>query len=190
MLKSKDKKLIIVNKQDKVLGYKSKGECHRLKGIFHRAFSIFVINDKNEILLQKRSKYKLLWPLFWSNTCCSHPNAKGAKINDAKDVKKDLIKQAEKRLKEEMGFSCGLKPIFKFQYQAVYKNIGSENELVAVLLGKYGGQKIKPDLKEAAGFKWISLKDLINQIKKSPEEFTPWFKKIIKDRRFLREIKR
>jgi isopentenyl-diphosphate delta-isomerase len=66
-------KLIIVNKNDEKIGLEDKLKCHLGKGILHRAFSVFVFNNKNQLLIQKRSKLKLLWPLYWSNTCCSHP---------------------------------------------------------------------------------------------------------------------
>ena len=173
-------KLIKVNKDDKVLGLIDKGRAHQGKGILHRAFSIFVVNDRGDILLQKRSKYKKLWPLFWSNTCCSHPNAKNAKETDAKNAKKNLTKHAEKRLKEEMGFTTKLKISYKFCYKASYKDKGSENELCYVLLGKYNGRKIKPDKKEVNDYKWVDLEWLKKDFKQNPSIYTPWFKKIIK----------
>ena len=87
-----NEKLILVDKYDNVLGYKSKAECHEGEGILHRAFSIFIFNDKNQLLLQKRSAKKLLWPLYWSNSCCSHPR-KGENYETA----------THRRLKEELG---------------------------------------------------------------------------------------
>lgn len=180
-------KLIAIDKNDNFLGLVDKIKAHRKKGILHRAFSIFIFNDKKELLLQKRSKYKSLWPLYWSNTCCSHPNAKNLV---AKNAKKDLIKQAEKRLEEEMGFTCLLKPLFKFYYQASYQDKGSENELSVILAGKYKGQKIISNKKEVSDYHWISFKKLKKEIKSKPEIFTPWFKKIIKDKRFLLTTKK
>ena len=173
-------KVIVVNKKDQILDYQDKEKCHQKKGVLHRAFSIVVINGHREILLQQRSKYKMLWPLFWSNTCCSHPNAKNAKKENAKNAKKNLITQAEQKLKEEMGFTISLKPIFKFEYQAKYKDVGVENELTTVLLGKYKEQKIKPDKNEVADYCWVSLDKLNKEIKKRPEIYTPWLKEIIK----------
>ena len=82
-------KLLIVNKKDEILRSETKEKCHEGKGILHRAFSVFIFNNKNQLLLQKRSKFKLLWPLYWSNSCCSHPK-KGENIQSA----------AKKRLKE------------------------------------------------------------------------------------------
>lgn len=172
-------KVIAVDKKDKFLGLVDKDKAHQAKGILHRAFSILVFNKKGEILLQKRSKYKKLWPLYWSNTCCSHPRS------EIRNQKLEIRRQGEKRLKEEMGFTCKLKPLFKFHYQAVYKNKGSENEMCTVLLGKYNNQKISPNKGEVADYRWISLSQLKKEIKEHPEIFTPWFKKIIKDKRFL-----
>jgi len=169
-------KLISVDKNDEVLGYKTWKECHAGKGILHRAFSVFIVNNKGEVLLQKRSKYKFLWPLYWSNTCCSHLNAKNTKETDAKNAKENLTKQAERRLKEEMGFTTKLKISYKFCYKASYKDKGSENELCYVLLGKYNGRKIKPEKKEVNDYKWVKFKTLINRIKKRPLVYTPWLK--------------
>ena len=159
------KKLIAVNKQDKIIGYKTWQECHSLRGIFHRAFSIFVVNNKSKLLLQKRSKYKPLWPLFWSNTCCSHLR-KGEAIKEA----------ARQRLKEELGFTVSLKEVFKFNYQAIYEDIGSENEVCTVLVGKYNGKKIRPDKKEVVDYKWVSLDWLKKDLKQNFSSYTPWFK--------------
>ena len=170
-------KVIKVNKSDKVLGLINKLKAHQDKGVLHRAFSALVANSKGEILLQKRSKDKMLWPLYWSNTCCSHPQP-GEKIKQA----------AEKRLKEEMGFTLSLKPIFKFQYQAEYRDFGAENEIVTVLLGKYKGEKIIPNSKEVAEFKWRSYQKLIEEIKQKPSQFTPWFKKILKNQKFALKL--
>ena len=64
--------VILVNEKDKVLGYMEKQEAH-IKGLMHRAFSIFVFNDKNELLLQKRAIDKYHSGGLWTNTCCSHP---------------------------------------------------------------------------------------------------------------------
>jgi isopentenyl-diphosphate delta-isomerase type 1 len=157
-------KLVKVNKKDEFLGLETKEKCHEGRGILHRAFSIFIFNNKNQLLLQKRSKFKLLWPLYWSNSCCSHPQ----KVENIKEA-------AQKRLKEELGFICQLQLIGSFQYQAQYKNIGSENELSSVLIGEYD-EKVIPNLKEVASLKWIGLEKLQKDIKKNPRKYTPWLK--------------
>jgi len=158
-------KLLLVNKKDKVIGFETKEKCHQGKGILHRAFSVYVFNNKGQLLIQQRSKFKLLWPLYWwAPTCCSHPR-KG----------EEYIKAGERRLKEEFGFTCTLKMIDKFQYHARYKDVGSENEMCAILIGKYNG-KTKADSKEIANWKWIDVNKLQNDFKKNPNKYVPWLK--------------
>lgn len=160
--------LILVDKKDNIIGYLNKAACHKGKGKPHQAFSVFIFNSKSELLIQQRSKYKKLWPLVWSNTCCSHPR-KG----------ETRIKAAPYRIKEELGFSCLLKYILTFYYQAPYKNIGSENEVCAVFIGKCN-KPIKANKKEVADYKFIAINDLKKDISKNPKKYTPWFKKELK----------
>jgi len=160
--------LIRIDKQDKVIGYKSKQECHVCPGLLHRAFSVFIFNSKNELLLQKRSKQKLLWPQFWSNSCCSHPK---------KD--EDLINSAANRLTEELGFNCQLKQIGNLYYQAEFNNLGCEYEITHILTGIYDG-KIKINPAEISDLRWVSFEDLKKEINKYSDRFTPWLKLIIK----------
>ncbi len=157
-------KVIIVNKNNKPLGLKDKIECHLGEGVLHRAFSVFVFNNKGELLLQKRSERKLLWPLYWSNTCCSHP------FN-----KEDYLLAGKRRLNEEMGFTCNLELIGSFRYKAKYKDIGSENELCFVLVGKYDGD-VNPNFKEVADSKWMEIQQIKNDIRRRSNIYTPWFK--------------
>ena len=104
--------------QDRELGFKSKGDCHAGAGILHRAFSIFVFNHHNELLLQKRSGTKLLWPNYWSNTCCSHPR-RGESMGEA----------VTRRLVQELGFACPLEYLYKFKYRAEFGEIGAGLQL-------------------------------------------------------------
>jgi isopentenyl-diphosphate delta-isomerase len=157
-------KVIIVDDNDNQVGLEDKLKCHLDKGILHRAFSVFVFNNKGELLLQQRSSKKLLWPLYWSNTCCSHPREG-----------EDCESAGQRRLKEEMGFTCPLKLIGKFKYQANYKDVGSENELCSVLIGKHNND-VNINKEEVANFKWIGLQILKKDISKNPDQYTPWFK--------------
>jgi len=166
------KKLILVNKKDKVVGFETKEKCHQGKGILHRAFSIYLFNNKGQLLIQQRSKFKKLWPLYWANTCCSHPRQD-----------ESYVKAGERRLKEELGFSCFLKMVDKFQYQAKYKDVGSENEMCAVLVGEYDG-KVKANPKEIAYWKWVDVNKLQDDFKRNPDKYAPWFK--IGLRRYLK----
>ncbi len=158
------KKLILVNKKDKVVGFETKEKCHQGKGILHRAFSVYLFNNKGQLLIQQRSKFKKRWPLYWANTCCSHPSQD-----------ESYVKAGERRLKEEFGFSCSLKMVDKFQYQAPYKDVGSENEMCAILVGEYDG-KIKANPKEIADWKWVDIDKLQDDFGKNPGRYVPWLK--------------
>ncbi|GAB4168335.1 MAG: isopentenyl-diphosphate Delta-isomerase [Calditrichia bacterium] len=159
-----DEMLILVTPDDEIVGYKPKIDCHLNGGILHRAFSIFIFNSNRKLLLQQRSDQKMLWPLFWSNSCCSHPR-KGEELEEA----------IHRRLREELGFDTQLEYIFKFQYQASFQNIGSENELCSVYVGK-SDEKPVTNINEIAEWKYISVEELDRQIEQNPEMFTPWFK--------------
>lgn len=157
-------KLILVDEKDNVIGSEEKNKCHEGRGILHRAFTIFIFNNQNQVLLQRRSEFKKLWPLFWDGSCAGHPREN-----------EDFKESAERRLKEELGIECDLKMIDKFQYQANYKNIGSENEICAILTGRYNGE-IKPNLKEVAELRWINKDELRQEIFEKNSYFTPWLK--------------
>lgn len=168
-----DEMLILVDENDNEIGYEHKNKCHEDSGILHRAFSIFIFNDNLDLLMQKRSDTKLLWGDFWSNTVCSHPR-KGESMEFA----------TQRRLKDEMGISTDLKYLFKFQYQAKFKNIGSENELCSVYVGHYNGP-FNPNPTEIKDMMFIPYDKILEEITRSPKFYTPWFvlewEKIIKD---------
>jgi len=158
------KKILLVDKKDNVIGTETVEKCHERDGILHRGISILIFNKKNEVLITKRSKSKKLWPLYWDNSSSTHPYPS-----------ETYEKTGERRLLEELGFTCSLRFLFKFMYQAKYKNVGSENEMCAVLIGKYN-DKIKPNSKEIDSWKWMDINELRSDIIKNPNEYTPWLK--------------
>lgn len=171
-------KVVLVDQNNQEVGEMEKRQCH-LKGKKHQAFSVWVFNKKGQTLIQKRSNKKMLWPGFWSNSCCSHPT-KGEKVVDA----------AQRRLKTELGFSTNLKKIYKFEYKKRFKNIGTEHELCWVLAGRYDGV-VKPDPKEVKDYRWISLEKLKNEAKKHPKRFTPWMRMELEEilKNFSKKVK-
>ena len=160
-----ERKVILVDEKDNPVGAGEKLKTHQ-EGRLHRAFSIFVFNSKGELLLQKRAKGKYHSGGLWTNTCCSHP-----------EPGRNLKAEAEKRLQEEMGFTCDLKEISSFIYKA---DLGGliEHEFDHVFLGKFDGNP-KPDNREAEDWKWISLTELKQDIKDNPDKYTYWFKVIL-----------
>ncbi len=159
----KNEELILVNEKDEIIGYETKAKCHEGEGLLHRAFSIFIFNSKNELLIQKRSNKKLLWHDYWSNSCCSHPR-KGETMEIA----------TQRRLFEELGLENPLKFEFKFQYQDKFKNIGSERELCYVFTG-YNDKLPIINQDEISDWRYINKQELLSQINKKTDMFTPWF---------------
>lgn len=158
--------IIAVDKYDNELGPIEKMEAH-YKGILHRAFSIFIFNSNNELLLQKRNKTKYHSPGLWTNTCCSHPRY-DEKLEDA----------TYRRLKEEMGFTCELKEIFNFLYKVNFEDNLIENEYDHVFIGIFNG-KIIPNKNEVEDFKWVSINEIKLDIINNPHSYTFWFKGIL-----------
>lgn len=156
--------LILVNDKDEELGFLDKAGCHRNKGTLHRAFSLFVFNQRGELLLQQRSGEKPLWPLYWSNSCCSHPR-RG----------ESMALATRRRLRQELGLNTELEYVYKFQYQAQYDETGAEHELCWVFLGRCDDVP-QPNPHEIAAWRFIHPDDLMQEMTLHPERFTPWFK--------------
>jgi isopentenyl-diphosphate delta-isomerase len=156
--------LILVDEQDVAIGSGQKLDCHLGKGKLHRAFSILIFNQHNQLLLQQRSEQKLLWPGFWSNSCCSHPGV-GESVEAA----------CARRLAQELGMACELEFVYKFQYYAQYLDVGAESELCHVLIGKTVNLP-QPNPAEIAQVKWLSATELEQQLLDCSERYTPWFK--------------
>jgi isopentenyl-diphosphate Delta-isomerase len=156
--------LILVDAADQNVGYLSKELCHEGRGVLHRAFSLLIFNDYGELLIQQRAASKRLWPLYWSNSVCSHPRAV-----------ESLEAATRRRLSEELGISCPLQYLFKFQYQAQFDATGAEHELCSVFIGR-SGDRIKVNSDEIHDWRWISPGALQREIAaEGSQRFTPWF---------------
>jgi len=156
--------LILVDGDDNILGYESKAVCHDGEGVLHRAFSLFIFNTQGELLLQQRASGKRLWPLIWSNSCCSHPRE-----NESYSF------AIKRRLKEELGLETDLHFLYKFQYQVKFSDLGSENELCSVYSGCAATDPTVNET-EVAAWKYISIPDLEERLNSEPELFSPWLK--------------
>jgi isopentenyl-diphosphate Delta-isomerase len=156
--------LILVDESDREVGHLSKALCHAGRGVLHRAFSLLIFNGSGELLLQRRAATKRLWPLYWSNSCCSHPRR-----NEPMDG------AIHRRLHEELGIRCPLRYLFKFQYQAQYGAAGAEHELCSVYIGRYTGT-LKVNRTEIDSWRWTSAEAVHRELAGSASQFTPWFK--------------
>jgi isopentenyl-diphosphate delta-isomerase len=158
-------KVILVDENDNPTGEMEKLEAHQ-KAVLHRAFSIFIFNDKGELMLQKRADRKYHSGGLWTNTTCSHP-APG----------KETKNEAVNRLKEEMGFTTDLDKLFTFKYKKEFDNGLTEHEYDHVFIGHYDDNP-NPNPDEVGDWRWISPKKLIEDINTNPEKYTFWFKQI------------
>jgi len=159
-----DEPLILVDEQDREVGFLQKADAHVGRGTLHRAFSLFVFDSQGRVLLQQRAAGKRLWPRFWSNTCCSHPR-RGESMETA----------IHRRLKEELALECELRFLFKFQYQAQFDDDGAENELCWVYAGNSDAAP-RVNANEIAATRYIEPAALDAEIEANPAAFTPWFK--------------
>ena len=164
IVSSEDEQLILVDSSDNEVGHLSKALCHDGGGVLHRAFSLFLFNESGELLLQKRSETKRLWPGFWSNSCCSHPR-RGESMDIA----------TARRLDDELNIDTSLEQVYQFCYTAGFGEAGSENELCHVYLGTVDGEP-QPNDCEISRVRFVSSVKLEQELNDSPQRFTPWFK--------------
>lgn len=155
--------VILVDANDKETGVMEKIKAHE-EGLLHRAFSVLLFNEKNEMLLQRRALHKYHSGGLWTNTCCSHPRP-GEAVKTA----------AERRLREEMGITCTLVKLFDFLYKASFENGLTEHEIDHVFVGRFSGIPVL-NTAEAIDWKYILPDALNNAIADDPESYTPWFK--------------
>ena len=155
--------VILVDQNDAPLGTMEKMEAHE-KGVLHRAFSVFVFNEKNELMLQQRAWHKYHSPGLWTNTCCSHQR-----------MGEDSVSAGRRRLREEMGFEVPLEFKVSFIYKAPFDNGLTEHELDHVLVGHFEGEP-KINSEEVASWKWMPMDELIQDMAEHPDRYTVWFK--------------
>lgn len=159
----KEEQVILVNEKDEQIGLMPKMEAHQ-KALLHRAFSVFIFNRNNELMIQQRAFEKYHSPGLWTNTCCSHQRQGESNIEAGK-----------RRLQEEMGFSTDLKDTVSFIYKAPFDNGLTEHEFDHILVGYYDGEpELNPS--EVNDYRWLSLKDLKKDMAENPGIYTEWFK--------------
>ena len=154
--------VILVDEHDVQTGTMEKMEVHQ-KALLHRAFSVFVFNDKGEMLLHKRAERKYHSAGLWTNACCSHPQPG-----------EEILAAAEIRLQVEMGFNTALKA-FEFIYKTPFDNGLTEHEFDHVFIGTYNGD-IAPNTDEVSDYCYKSIQEVKNSIQSHPQKYTEWFK--------------
>jgi len=155
--------VMLVDEEDNEIGIMEKLQAHR-EALLHRAISIFIFNDKNELLLQQRAAGKYHSPLLWTNTCCSHPRPGEV-----------LIDAAHRRLMEEMNMDCNLTHKFSFMYKAALEKDLTEHEFDHVFFG-VSNSFPEPDPAEVADWRYLSFAAIDAEIALRPDDYTSWFK--------------
>ncbi|MDA9864114.1 isopentenyl-diphosphate Delta-isomerase [Flavobacteriales bacterium] len=155
--------VVLVNTLDQNEGTMEKMEAHRV-GRLHRAFSVFILNSRGELLLQQRAHHKYHSGGLWTNTCCSHPREG-----------EDTIEAGQRRLTEEMGMQCQLEKGFDFIYRSELDGGLVEHEFDHVLFGM-SDVKPTPNPDEVAGYRYVSFADLRLEMSANPNGFTTWFR--------------
>ena len=164
IVSSESEQLILVDENDVEIGHMDKASCHDANGQLHRAFSLFIFDRDGRLLLQRRSASKRLWPLYWSNSCCSHPR-RGESMEAA----------TRRRLQDELGIGAELEFVYKFMYQADFGELGAEHELCWVFVGR-SFDPVVANRTEIAATRSLTGEELQQQLDANPQDFTPWFK--------------
>ncbi len=170
----KEENVILVDTNDTPLGTMPKMEAHE-KAVLHRAFSVFILNSKNQLMLQQRALHKYHSPGLWTNTCCSHQR-----------LGETNIEAGKRRLFEEMGITSELTELFSFIYKAPFDNGLTEHELDHVLVG-YSNEDPTINLEEVSNWKWMDIDEVHVDCEQQPHNYTVLFR-IIFDR-FYTHIK-
>jgi len=159
-----DEYVILVDENDNPIGKEEKVKCHLPNGKLHRAFTALIFNNEGKLLLTKRSDKKMLWPGYWDGTVASHPRES-----------ETYVSSAERRMPEEIGISCKMNYVNKFEYHVPYKDVGSENEICGTLIGTIDSfdesSLIKDEISE---IKWISSDELKNELQQNRDAYCPW----------------
>lgn len=177
---------LLVSDKDEIIGSATKYQCHMnsniQQGMIHRAFSVFLFNEKNELLLQRRSMKKITFPGLYTNACCSHPVAVPQESCGILGVRR----AAQRRLYQELGLSIpdesldSLSWITRIYYQAQSDSNWGEREIDYVLFLRLQQPALNPNSNEVMETLYISPKDLDAWISSDPNAFTPWFRLISK----------
>jgi len=159
-----DEYVILVDENDNPIGKEEKVKCHLPNGKLHRAFTALIFNNEGKLLLTKRSDKKMLWPGYWDGTVASHPRES-----------ETYVSSAERRMPEEIGISCKMNYVNKFEYHVPYKDIGSENEICGTLIGTIDSfdesSMIRDEISE---IKWINPDELKNELEQNRDAYCPW----------------
>ncbi|EMC91862.1 hypothetical protein BAUCODRAFT_126839 [Baudoinia panamericana UAMH 10762] len=183
-----DEVCIVLDDHDQPIGSASKKVCHLMeninKGLLHRAFSCFLFDSQNRLLLQQRASEKITFPDMWTNTCCSHPLGVPGETGSTLDAAVAGVKRAaQRKLDQELGIKAKQVPVEHFDfltrihYKAPSDGKWGEHEIDYILFIKADVDlDINPN--EVQATRYVSEAELKEMFKDDKLTFTPWFKLI------------
>jgi isopentenyl-diphosphate Delta-isomerase len=155
--------VVLVDEQNNPIGTAPKSDVHTNNTPLHRAFSLFIFNNKKQLLITKRAHSKKAFPGVWTNTVCGHPG-----------VEESTVHAAERRLKEEMGIEgIEIKEVAPYRYRFADKSGIVENEICPILVGYFNGDP-KPIPTEVDEWKWIDWQTFLQESNNHSEIYSPW----------------
>lgn len=183
-----DEVCIVLDENDKPIGSASKKVCHLMenidKGLLHRAFSVFLFDSQNRLLLQQRASEKITFPDLWTNTCCSHPLGIPGETGATLDAAIMGVKRAaQRKLDQELGIKAHQVPLDKFDfltrihYKAPSDGKWGEHEIDYILFIK-ADVDLNVNPNEVQATKYVKPDELKDMFKEGKLNFTPWFKLI------------
>lgn len=155
--------VILVNPNDNPIGQMEKMQAHK-EAKLHRAFSVFLMNNKHQMLLQRRAIDKYHSGGLLTNACCSHQQP-----NETNEV------AATRRMHHELGFSVETSTIFNFIYHAKLNNNLTEHELDHVLYGQCNYAPKVFNTNEVSEILYQPLSFLMGDVINNPQLYTAWF---------------
>lgn len=155
--------VVLVDDDNNEIGTAPKASVHGTDTPLHRAFSLFVFNSKNQVLLTKRASTKKTFPGVWTNSVCGHP-APGESDVDA----------AKRRLHDELDISVGvIAKVSPYRYKCADVHGILENEICPIYTTRYDGDP-RPIPGEVDDWKWMDWKEFLNEIQKNPDGYSLW----------------
>ncbi|ETE64025.1 Isopentenyl-diphosphate Delta-isomerase 1, partial [Ophiophagus hannah] len=179
---------ILIDENDNRIGSDTKKNCHLNenidKGLLHRAFSVFLFNTENKLLLQQRSDAKITFPDCFTNTCCSHPLSNPLELEENNAI--GVRRAAQRRLKAELGIPLDQvtpEEIFyltRIHYKAQSNGTWGEHEIDYILFVQKN-VTLDPDSNEIKSYCYVTqeeLRELLEKASRNEIKITPWFRLI------------
>lgn len=164
-------RVVLLDDSGRAIGSADKATVHHENTPLHLAFSCYVVNDHNEVLLTRRAGHKKTWPGVWTNSCCGHP-APGEELSAA----------VARRLREELGMETSRAELLLpgFRYRATMQNGIAENEICPVFHARANTEP-RPDPAEVDGHRWMPWAEFLEAVSDGAFEVSPWCGKQVRE---------